>query len=675
MSSAMARRTFLRRITVGGGGLALGMWLTACTEDESGSAPTSTASATTSAASTSPPAPTTTAAADPSARFEPHLLLRIDGDETVTVTVPKVEMGQGVRTSLAMIVAEELDADWATVRVASAPADRAYGDQVTGGSLSVSSRFDSLRRIGAAARHMLIAAAAGLWGIEPEDCGTEPGVVVERDGDRRATYGALAGIAAGLEPPPAVDIIVKDPADFRIIGTARSSVDAPDIVTGAAIYGFDIVVPDLTYAVVARSPVFGGAVLSYDDAAARLVPGVLDVIPTSTGVAVVAESTWAALQGRDALDIEWDSRGNDANDDASIRRGLTDRLDPATLGQGDLTADYTFPYLAHAAMEPLACVAGVSGDTGEVWAGTQDPQLARAVAAHAARLPTESVTLHVPLIGGGFGRRLDQDFVADAAEIAAVSPRPVKLLWSRTDDLRHDRYHPAGVTRVTGNPADPGRLQIQEVSSRNGPVPTGDWRSVSNAPAAFARESFLDELAAAAGSDPYEYRRRLLDGDALASLDAAADAAGWGRPLPDGWGRGIAHHETWDVSPTTAVVEVEVEGDAIRVHRAVLAIACGIVVNPDMVAAQMEGAVAFAMSAALLPGVTIVGGGVVESNFHDSPILRFDAMPEVETHIVATGGRPTGVGEAGVPPIAPAIANAVFAATGRRLRDLPLRLG
>jgi isoquinoline 1-oxidoreductase beta subunit len=672
MTRQIDRRTFIRSIAVGSGGMMLGMWLGGCSEDDPLPSTTGQLSSTTSTAL--PPTTTIGISGDPAAQWNADLLLRLDGDGTVTITAPKSEMGQGVRTALAMTLAEELDADWSKVVVMTASADRAYGDQVTGGSLSISTRFDSMRRVGAAARHMLIAAAAAQWGVDPANCTTEPGVVVEANGDRRAAYGTLASLAADLDPPSASEVILKDPGSFRIIGTAVGAVDAPEIVSGAAIYGSDVVRPGMVYGVVARSPVFGGRVDAYDATAALTIDGVVDVVEISTGVAVVAEDTWAAQRGRDALQITWDSRGNEVSNDASIRAETTSRLEPVASDSSEISADYSFPYFAHAAIEPLVCVADATDETCEMWAGTQNPQLARAVAGRGSSLPTEQVSLHVPLIGGAFGRRLNQDFVEEAAELSAAIRRPVKLFWSRTDDVRHDRYHPMSVMRAVGDPDDPANLRIQMELAWDGPVPSGDWRSVVNAPEAFARESFTDEMAHAAGTDAFEYRRLLLVDRELATLERAALGAGWGNTLPSGWGRGIALHSTWGVSPTAMVAEVSTVDDAIRVDRIVCAIDCGIVVNPDTVVAQIEGAVAFGLTATLLGGVTISRGGITESNFHDAPILRFDEMPQVDVHIVTSTAPPTGVGEAGVPPVAPAVANAVFAATGRRLRDLPLRL-
>ena len=678
MNGDMTRRAFIRKVA-GGGGFALGAFLVACTTDDptptttrGGPAPSTSSGVTTVAP---PTAPTTTSviAGDPAAFFEPHLLLQIAGTGAVTVTVPKSEMGQAVRTALAMVVAEELDADWSDVTVETAPGDRAYGDQVTGGSLSVSTRFEPLRRIGGLARLMLITAAAAEWGVDPSECTTEPGAVVERDGERRAGYGALAELAAQVDLPLTVQVPLKDPADFRIVGTPTPAVDAVDFVTGRAVYGSDAHVPGMVHAAVARPPTFGGRLRSYDDAAARTTPGVIDVVEISTGIAVLADTTWAALEGREALAITWEP--GDRVDDASIRRMLEEKLDGVTPGPGEMTAEYVVPYFAHLAMETLTCLADADSEHCEVWAATQHPQLARGAAARGTQLLTDQVTVTVPFIGGAFGRRLDQDFVEEAAELAATIGGPVKLFRSRSDDILYDRFHPASVTRAIGDPARPAAVRLDTALAWDRPVPTGNWRSVTNAPDAFARESFLDELAHAAGADPYEYRRPLLDDRARAVLDRVATEAGWGRPVTSGRGRGIAQHETWGVSPTAMVAEVTVSGTEIRLDRMVCAIDCGIVINPDRVTAQLEGAVAFATTAALLGGVTVAGGSVTASNFDDAPILRFDQMPEVEVHIIESGAPPTGVGEAGVPPVAPAIANAVFAATGRRLRALPLRMG
>lgn len=672
MTEHIDRRTFLRTMAAGGGSLVLGVWLAACTGDSPSSTTSTLAASTTTGIDTVPP--TTGIAGDPAASFGPDLLLRIDGDETITVTVPKSEMGQGVRTSLAMLVAEELDADWSRVRVETADGDRGYGNQVTGGSLSISSRFDSMRRVGAAARTMLIAAAAGAWDVDPANCRTEPGAVVGGDDRLRATYGELAALAAELDPPSPGEIEVKHPVDFRIIGEPLGAVDAPAVVTGSAVYGSDIVIDGMSFAVVARPPTLGARVTSWDDTAARSIPGVVDVVEISTGVAVLAENTWAALQGRDALVVQWDNGDDSPVDDGAVGRALAEGFTIDEPTAGELAAEYSHPFLPHLAMEPLVCTATVSSDECEVWAGTQDPQLARAVAGRGSSLPGDRVGLHVPLLGGGFGRRLDQDFVEEAAELAAAAGGPVKVFWTRTDDLRHDRFHPAGISRAVGHPGDPSGIRIETRLAHDLGVPTGSWRSVTNAPEAFARESFIAELAHAAGGDAYEYRRELLDGRALATLDAVAGASGWGEELPSGWGRGIAHHATWGVSPTSMVAIVSVEEGRVRVRRVVCAIDCGIVVNPDTVVAQIEGAIAFGATAALLGGVTVSGGSITEENFNDAPILRYDEMPEVDVIMMPSEAAPSGVGEAGVPPIAPAIANAIFDATGVRLRDLPLTL-
>jgi CO/xanthine dehydrogenase Mo-binding subunit len=671
VTGELTRRTFVRAVAAGGGGLLLGMWVSSCSTEPGPATTPVSGSAPTAAPELRPI--TTTDAPDPTAVFAPDLLLRIDDTGAVTVTVPKSEMGQGVHTALAMVVAEELDADWDRVRVETAPADPAYGDQVTGGSLSISTRYESMRIIGATARAMLISAAAAGWDGDPAACTTSGGVVIDSAGDRRATYGSLAKAAAGIDVPAAASLTLKDPSGFRIVGTPRTLIDAEAMVTGRAVYGSDVRIPEMAYATVARAPVFRQRVDTYDDTAALAVPGVVAVIEISSGVAVVAETTWAALEGRKALTVAWRGDG-DLLDDAEIRGRLANEVDHLAPGPGEITAEYSAPFLPHAPIETLTCVARVGEGRFEVWAGTQDPQLARSTAARGASRSYDRVTVQVPLLGGGFGRRLRQDFVEETAELAAAFGRPVQLFRSRTDDLRHDTYHPAAVSRAVGDPTAPERLRIETASAGNTSVPTGPWRAVTNVPQAFAHESFVAELADAAGADRYEYRGRLLGSRAAATLDRAAEAAGWGEPLPAGRGRGIAHHATWGVSPTSMVAEVSVDGAAIRIDRMVCAIDCGVVVNPDTVAAQLEGAVAFAGSAVLHGGVSIARGAIVESNFDDAPLLRFDEMPEVEVHIIDSGASPTGVGEAGVPPVAPAIANAVFAATGRRLRDLPLRM-
>jgi isoquinoline 1-oxidoreductase beta subunit len=672
MTGVVSRRSFIRTVAAGGGGLALGLWVTACSTDAVTTEP-NVPGAVPTASPVLRPTTTITDASSPAAVFAPDLLLRIDDTGLVTVTVPRSEMGQGVHTALAMVVAEELDAEWDRVRVETAPADRAYGDQVTGGSLSVSSRYQSMREIGATARAMLVTAAAAQWGVDPADCTTEPGMVVETSGNRWASYGSLAAAASATAAPGAESLTLRDPAEFRIIGTPRRLIDAEDMVTGRAVYGSDVRLPDMAYAVVARPPVFRQRLDSYDDGAASAVPGVIAVVEISTGVAVIADTTWAALQGRNALTVAWRGDGNGL-DDAEIRARLAAEIDHLAAGTGEITADYSAPFLVHAPIETLSCAARVAGDTLEMWAGTQDPQLARSMAARGAARTADVVAVQVPLLGGGFGRRLRQDFVEETAELAAAFGRPVLLFRTRTDDFHHDTYHPAALSRAVGDPAAPERLRIETALARDSLIPTGPWRAVTNVPEAFAHESFVTELAHAAGADPYEYRRALLAGRAAVTLDRAAGAASWGDPMPAGRGRGIAHHATWGVSPTSMVAEVTVDGDAVRVDRVVCAIDCGVAVNPDTVAAQLEGAVAFAASAVLHGGVTVAGGAIVESNFDDAPLLRFDEMPEVEVHIIESSAPPTGVGEAGVPPVAPAIANAVFAATGRRLRDLPLRI-
>ncbi len=427
----------------------------------------------------------------------------------------------------------------------------------------------------------------------------------------------------------------------------------------------------MRYAVIARCPTFGGRPRDYDRTAALAVPGVTDVVEIDEGVAVIADHTWAALQGREALRVSWDRGALAGTTSAGIRQRLVDRTPP--VGPGQIGAAYEMPYFAHAAMEPMGAVADVRSDRCEVWAPTQDPQGAQAAARRITRLPGDAVTVHVPPVGGKFGRGHYEQAVSEAVRLSMQLSAPVKLLWTREDDLCHDRYHPMSRYHATA-PASGREAPRVRADSANDPIPTGAWRSVWNHPTAFARESLIDEVAAANGIDPVELRLQIMGTKARRVIELAANRSSWSDSLPAGWGRGIAYHATFDVTPVAEVAEVEVEGSRIRVHRVVCAIDCGTVINPDTVRAQLEGGIAWGLTAALKDAITIEDGAVVQTNFADYRLLPFDEMPEVEVHFVASTESPTGVGEMGVPPIAPAVANAVFAATGTRLRSLPLRL-
>jgi isoquinoline 1-oxidoreductase beta subunit len=633
---------------------------------------------------TSPPEPTAApepaAISEESGLLEPNVYLTVDKRGIATIRSFRSEMGQGIRTAIAMIVAEELDVEWPAVRIEQSPTDPAYGNQVTGGSVSISRHYVTLRQAGGAAREMLVTAAANRWGIEAASCLTESGEVIHPDGEQRLPYGELVDAAAELPIPARQEVQLKDPQDFRIIGTPMPLYDALQMVKGSTIYGSDVSVPDMLYATVARCPEFGGEVGSFDATPARAVVGVRDVIQIDSGIAVVADNTWAAIQGRAVLDITCQEGSYAAWDSASIRQLLVENSpqpgEAAADGGAALDAAYDIPYLAHATMEPMTCVADVRADRCEVWAPTQDPQRAKRRTGFITGLPEEAIIVHVPHIGGGFGRRLEVDYVVEAVQISQAVGAPIKLVWTREDDIQHDFYHPLSYNYVraelddTGRPAAMPRVRSQPM--RIG-VPTGYWRSVENFTEAFARESFLDEIAAQNGLDPYELRRELLPARASAVVDLAATQAGWGSPLPEGWGRGIAYYATHGATHVAQVAEVSVSSDGtVRVHRVVCAVDCGTVVNPDTVKAQMAGGIAFGLTAALKADITIEAGRTQQSNFHDYPLLRMDEMPVVEVHIVSSDESPRGIGEMGVPPIAPAVANAIFAATGKRLRRLPI---
>lgn len=660
--------------------------------------------------------------------FKPNVWLQVDDDGTVTFWVHRSPLGQGVRTSLPMILADELEADWSKIQREQGDADPRFGGQTTGGSASIRTSWDPLRKAGATGRAMLIAAAAESWGVDPSTCRAYNGEVIHEPTGRKLGYGELVEKAATLPVPE--DPPLKDPKDYRYIGKSLPRLDNPAKVEGEAVFGLDFKLPAMLYACVARCPVFGGKVKSFDASAAKAVPGVRDVIEVESGVAVLAESTWAAMKGRDALKVEYDPGPSADLSSAGIEKLFDERQgEPgvATREDGDcdaaiagaaraLEAVYEVPYLSHAPLEPMNCTAHWLEDGCEIWAPTQAPQWAMRAVSEAVDLPPEKIRLHVTFVGGAFGRRLMPDFVVEAVHVSRAAGVPVKVVWSREDDMHHDWYRPASrhnmnagldeagnvvawkhrvvapsivgpllgadaqqaAGEATGGAADlPYAIPNVRVDycMANTAVPTGWFRSVFNTQTAFANECFLDELAAAAGKDPYEYRMAML-GDRprhRGVLELAAKKAGWGVALPEGRYRGLAVHYSFQ-SYVAQVAEISVEDDGtVKVHRVTCAVDCGTVVNPDSVAAQMEGGIVMGLTAAFKGEITLDEGRVLQNNFNDYPLLLMREMPRVEVYIVSSTERPTGVGEPGLPPIAPAVANAIFAATGVRIRRLPIR--
>lgn len=679
--------------------------------------------------------------ATPAALPDPNAFLRIAPDDTVTILLAHSEMGQGMWTGLAMLVVEELGCDWSRVRVEHAPAAPAYyhtafgNMQATGGSTSIWSEFDRYRQVGALARELLVRAAADQWRVPAAECRIENGVVIA--GTRRATFGSLAEKARRLPTPASVAL--KDRAAWSVIGKPKHRLDSPEKVTGRAIFGQDVRFDGLKIAVVERSPVFGGKVVSFDSSDARKVPGVRAVVQVPSGVAVIADDFYAASEGRRALAprVKWDLGAGATLDTEALRkeyRAMATRPGAKAGEKGDVAsalgkahhrvaAEYEGPFLAHAAMEPLNCTVRLTKDACEVWTGTQFQTGDQAAAARAAGLEPGQVTLHTTFLGGGFGRRANpaSDFVSEAVHVAKAGGMPVKVIWTREDDMRGGYYRPqfhhhvrAGVgedglpvawhqtivcqSLLKGTPFEATMQDGIDSSSVEGAVDSpyvtglGDyrvdlhtpespvtvlwWRSVGHTHTAFAMESMIDELAHAAKIDPLDYRRKLLTKHPrhLGALELAAAKAGWGAPLPAGRARGLAVHESFG-SFVGAVAEVSAANNEIRVHRLVIAIDCGTCVNPAGVEAQLEGAAVYGLSAALYSELSLREGRVQQENFDSYRVLRLSEMPRIETHIVPSTEKPGGVGEPGVPPIAPAVANAVFALTGRRLRRLPLSVG
>ncbi len=666
--------------------------------------------------------------------FAPNQWLKIDRDGIVTITNSVPEMGQGSMTTMPMIVADELDADWGKIKVEQAPANPAlYANPVTktqsyGGSRGVRDHLEMWRKAGAAARTMLKQAAAQEWGVPESEVDTEPGTVIHRPSGRKLMYGQLVDRAAQLPVPQDPKLKTKD--QFRYIGKEGiARLDIPLKIDGKAIYGIDVKVPGAQVGSIERCPVFGGKVETFDASAAKAIKGVSHVVQVTNGIAVVGDSFWSVMKGRRALKVKW-NEGPLANlSSAEITRGYQDLAKQPgqvarkegdaekVLGGGGkvIEAVYQVPFLEHACMEPMNCTASVKADRCEVWVPTQNPGGHQALAAKITGLPLEKVTINTTLLGGGFGRRGEPDFVTDAVETSKAIGGPVKIIWTREDDLQHGFYRPAtynvfkaaldaqgtptawwnrivgpGILiqkgRAPAGSIDPAAVEgarnhpydipniLVEWKEKDFGVPIGFWRSVGSSQNAFITESFIDELAHAAGKDPYEYRRALL-GKAKRHktvLETAATKANWGAPLPAGRARGIAVAFSYG-SYAAHVAEVSVTPDGqLRVHKLVCAIDCGIAVNPDQVRAQMEGGAVYAMTG-LFDQITLEKGRVQQSNFHDYPMLRIAEAPVVETHIVDSGEAPGGLGEPGVPPVAPSICNAVFALTGKRIRTLPIR--
>ncbi|HEX9386499.1 MAG TPA: xanthine dehydrogenase family protein molybdopterin-binding subunit [Anaerolineales bacterium] len=656
MKNQLTRRDFIKVVGAAGGSLVLAVYLDACASD----APIP--------ATVTPLSPTSTPR--PSIDWAPNVYLKMDQDGILTIYAFRSDMGQGIRTAIAMLIAEELDVDWNSVRVVQAQTDSKYGDQLTGGSVSISHYYLGLRLAGATARQMLVEAAAGIWDVDASQCKTEAGFVIHPDGQQKIFYGDLVEAASKLDLPK--EVKVKDRSQFKIVGVSKGHWDAPQIISGKAIFGMDVRLPDMLFAAIARCPIFGGTLVNYDDSAAQAVPGVKQIVPLDDRIAVVAENTWAAIQGRNALKVNWDGGKNADESSEAFRNAAIKNLTKNKLKPNTLEALYEIPYEAHATMEPMNCTAYVHNGICEVWAPTQSPQDVQRAAASIAKLPVDKVIVNVPLIGGGFGRRLQTDYAQEAVRVSMAVNAPVQVVWTRDDDLQHDFYHPMSVQGIR-YPLDGMNIPIPR-SMGGFIVPTGAWRSVENFPQAYATQSFIDELAYEFKRDPLDLRLELYSDRAAEVIKLAAEKADWGKPLPQGWGRGLAYHATFGVTHVAYVAEVSVDEDGkIRVHRVVAAVDCGQVVNPDNVAAQIEGGIAFGLTATLKAEATLKEGHIQQSNFHDYPLLQMNEMPLVEVYIVDSDSQPSGMGEMGVPPIAPAVANAVFAATGKRIRHIPIR--
>jgi isoquinoline 1-oxidoreductase beta subunit len=666
-------------------------------------------------------------------KFAPNAFIRIDVSGQTTLVMPQVEMGQGVYTSISMILAEELDADISRLTLQHAPPnDKLYGNplfglQVTGNSNSIRAFWEPLRNAGASARAMLVQAAAEQWQVEPKSCTTAKGEVTHKESGRKLSYGALALAAAAQTPPK--DVALKDPGNFALIGTPLKRFDTPDKVNGKAVYGIDAMLPGMKFATLAQCPVFGGKVGKVDDSAAKKIPGVQKIVVLDDLVAVVGDHMWAAKKGLDALVIEWNEGANTGISTKDIwqhLRAASEKDGAVAKSTGDIAkglatgerveASFELPFLAHASMEPINATVHLTAETCEIWTGTQIVSRCQAEAAKAAGLPVEKVIVNNHLLGGGFGRKLEPDMVVTAVRIAKHVDGPVKVVWTREEDIQHDVYRPVyrdtiaaslsdgkiagwkykiagsaviarwlppafqkgididAIDAAVDMPYDIPNFHVEYVQAEPPAVPTGFWRGVGPNNNVFAVECFMDELARKVGKDPVEFRRSMLTKQPrfLAVLNQAAEKAGWGGPLPKRVGRGICLQPSF-ASFIATIVEAEIdEHGEVKLRRVVSVVDTGIAVNPDTVIAQLEGGLIFGLTAALYGEITIDKGRVQQSNFHDYRMLRIDQTPKIEVHVVKSGEPPGGIGETGVNAGPPALRNAIFAATGVALRRLPI---
>jgi isoquinoline 1-oxidoreductase beta subunit len=666
-------------------------------------------------------------------KFAPNAFIRIDTAGKTTLVMPQVEMGQGIYTAVAMVLAEELDADLKQVTLEHAPANEklyanpAFGIQATGGSTSLRAFWKPLRDAGASARAMLVQAAARQWQIEPASCTTANGEVTHKESGRKLSYGALAAAASSQTPPK--EVALKDPKDFVLIGKPLKRFDTPDKATGKVVYGIDAILPGMKFATLAACPVFGGKVGKVDDSAAKKIPGVQKIVVLDDLVAVVGDHMWAATKGLEALVIDWDEGPNariSSKDIWQHLRSASEKDGAVAKSEGDiakglatgdrLEASYELPFLAHATMEPLNATVHVTPSSCEIWTGTQIMARAQSEAAKAAGLPVEKVTVNNHLIGGGFGRRLEPDMVVAAVRIAKQVDGPVKVVWTREQDIQHDIYRPVyrdtiaatlsggkivgwkykvagasiiarwlppafekgididAIDSAVDQPYDIPNFHVEYVRAEPPAVPTGFWRGVGPNNNVFAIECFMDELARKAGKDPIDFRRGMLGKNPrlLAALNLVAEKSSWGQPLPARVGRGVCAQPSFG-SFIATVVEAEIdEQGEVHLRRITSAVDTGIPVNPDTIVAQLEGGLIFGMTAALYGEITIDKGRVQQSNFHDYRMLRIDQAPKIEVHVIKSGEAPGGIGETGVTAGPPALRNAILAATGVALRRLPI---